>query len=193
MFTLTLYYWFAIVPYSRKIDFASKSKLGSYEVFTLDIMVGFLWYDLVIELSQTRQLDTLAHHVIGLITHYSTLSTNNHASCYYTMMVYIAEGSTPWLNICWLCFNIGTLNTLVYKVSSFNLIVMFFLCRVCMATYMFWHINYYAKDWAWDQKDIGKLFAFNYFVVVFFCLLNYYWFYKLIKMAVGNIYCYYQS
>ena len=186
MFLLSLNYWFFIVPNSRKIDFSSTTPLKSYEIFTMDIMVGFLWYDLIIELNQTRQFDTLAHHIIGLLTHYSTKITNNHASCYYTMMVYIAEGSTPWLNICWLCYNIKALENTIYRISSFNLIVMFFLCRVCMATYMFWHLNQYAKDWAWKTEPyIKQLYAFNYFVAVFFVVLNYYWFYKLVVMAMG--------
>jgi hypothetical protein len=153
----------------------------------VNLMIGFLWYDLVVELCQTRQIDTLAHHIIGLLSHYSTLLTNNHASCYYTMMVYIAEGSTPWLNICWIYFNINSTDKLIYKISSFNLLITFFLYRVCLASYVFWHVNYYAKEWPWKTEPyIYQLYIFNYLVALFFVILNYYWFYKLIKMAIGG-------
>ena len=187
MFSTAIYYWSYIFPNYRKIDFSSMNKIGSYETTTFNLMIGFLWYDLVIELCQTRQIDTLAHHIIGLLSHYSTLNTNNHASCYYTMMVYIAEGSTPWLNLCWLGFNTNASNKLIYKISSINLMITFFLCRVCMATYIFWHINYYAKEWPWRTKPyIYQLYIFNYCVALFFAILNYYWFYKLVKMAIGG-------
>lgn len=187
MFSISLYYWSYIYPNYRKKDFGSIDKLGSYEENTLNLMIGFLWYDLIIELYQTRQIDTLAHHIIGLLIHYSTLMTNNHASCYYTMIIYIAEGSTPWLNMCWVCFNTNRTKNLIYKISSFNLLITFFLCRVCMASYVVWHLNYYVKEWPWKTEPyIYQIYIFNYLVALFFAILNYYWFYKLVKMAIGG-------
>ena len=50
MFSTAIYYWSYIFPNYRKIDFSSMNKIGSYETTTFNLMIGFLWYDLVIEL-----------------------------------------------------------------------------------------------------------------------------------------------
>jgi hypothetical protein len=187
MFSIALYYWGFIFPYYRKLDFNSIDKIGSYEKNTFKMMIGFLWYDSIIELCQTRQLDTLAHHLICLSALYSILITNNSAHCYYSMVGFIAEGSTPWLNLCWLYFNTNTTHKIAYKISSINLMITFFICRVCMATYVLWHVNYYVKEWPWKTEPyIYQLYTFSYFISLSFAILNYYWFYKLIKMAIGG-------
>jgi len=187
MFSLTLYYWTYIFPNYRRMDFTSINKIGSYEKNTFKLMIGFLWYDLIIELYHSRQIDMLLHHIISLFGMYSIINTNNNAYCFYTMICLISEGSTPWLNLCWLYFNRNKTNKLFYKISSINLIITFFLCRVCMASYVVWHINYYKKEWPWETDlYVYKSYIISYCVTIFFTALYYYWFYKLIKVAIGG-------
>ena len=183
MFSFSVYYWLCL----SKFNFREVGNLSAHQIISIDLMIGFLWYDTIVELMQTRQIDSLMHHLFGIVSHFSTRLSNNHATGYYTMMVYLAEGSTPWLNICWLCFNANYMGSLLEKIGSLNLLITFFLFRVCMPTYMTWHFNTYANEWDWkSERYVWQLFVLNYIVVLFFTILNYYWFYKLVKLAYGG-------
>ena len=187
MFSLSTYYWIYVFPKYRTRDFASIHKIETYEENAFQLMIGFLWYDMIVEISQTCQIDSVIHHILCLLSLYSTLITNNHATTYYNMMLYMAEGSTHWLNISWVCFNINALDNIICKLSSMNLMITFFLFRICIPTYVCWNLNYYSNEWPWETKPYThQLFVFNNFLAFFFAILNYYWFYKLVKIAFGG-------
>ena len=219
MFSLSTYYWIYVFPKYRTRDFASIHKIETYEENAFQLMIGFLWYDMIVEISQTCQIDSVIHHILCLLSLYSTLITNNHATTYYNMMLYMAEGSTPWLNISWVCFNINAVDNIICKLSSMNLrsirvfvsiwiqkcglpisfscinifihekrlMITFFLFRICIPTYICWNLNYYSNEWPWETKPYThQLFVFNNFLAFFFAILNYYWFYKLVKIAFGG-------
>lgn len=84
LFAITVNYWIYLNP-SLKIS----NLHTSTEAFCLDIMMGYLWYDIVIEFSSTKQVDTLGHHFLGLISHLSTRISDNDAARFYRYHIYI--------------------------------------------------------------------------------------------------------
>jgi hypothetical protein len=176
MFYLTVNYWLYINP-SMEIS----SLISVYQSRVIDIMMGYLWYDMYIELTTTKQADTLAHHILGLISHLTTRFMNSGPAMFYSMLVYIAEGSTPFLHTCWLLNFLNMKNSIVFLAIAGVLIISFFFCRVVTAPYIVWHM--YTNRGVWPAGD-GWLLWSNFGIVVFFTLLNWYWFAMLVKMAL---------
>ena len=82
LFVMTIYYWVFLNP-SMKI-----SNLYDYfEAYCLDIMMGYLWYDIFVELTSTRQFDTLGHHFLGLISHLSSRLSDNDGARFYRLIL----------------------------------------------------------------------------------------------------------
>jgi TLC domain len=178
MFMMTASYWLKENP-EMKIPHA----VGATEAFCLDIMMGYLWYDIGYEMVDTWQADAIGHHILGLISHMSSRLSNNGAAGFYSMLVYIAEGSTPFLNISWLLHQLQMKNTLLFKVFALLLILSFFVFRIILGPFMVWHMLTHKKEWGPDAQ--GLLFWGNWVIVALFALLNYYWFYKIIQVATG--------
>ena len=68
--------------------------------------MGYLIYDVVIEFinyNKSSSLMNLLHHIIGYGSHMSVRLTDSYAGRFYSMLVFIAEGSTPWLHGSWIC------------------------------------------------------------------------------------------
>jgi len=179
VFCLTIYYWTIYqYPHFHVTDVSPEAK--NLQSLTLDIMMGYLWYDIIVELVQTQEMDTLGHHILGLISHLSCRLSNNQAGAFYSMMVYIAEGSTPFLHTSWLLHKLQLKNTKRFKFCVLSLLVTFFICRVVAGPFMLFHMTYNSPSWG-PNTDI--LFAMNYLIVFLFVVLNFYWFYKLITLA----------
>jgi hypothetical protein len=51
--------------------------IGATEALCLDLMMGYLWYDSIYEVMSDGQVDTLGHHILGLISHMSTRLSNS--------------------------------------------------------------------------------------------------------------------
>ena len=63
MFTLACYYWKTINPYM-----IIESSVSTFEARMLDIMLGYLYYDTVLELWASCSPDILIHHGIVLVS-----------------------------------------------------------------------------------------------------------------------------
>lgn len=93
MFLLTVYYWLFINPLQdihyrnnsndNTIGMLNNTDYDSYEARSLVVMMGYLVYDMIFELTSGKQLDTLAHHFLGLLSHSSTVYSKNNAAAYY--------------------------------------------------------------------------------------------------------------
>ena len=86
---------------------------------------------------------------------------------------YLAEVSTPFLNLSMYLYknkmtNLKIYNLNIFKITSEGLIITYFLFRVVLLTYLVWETAFY-----------NNLYYFQ----VGLALLNYYWFYKILKMA----------
>lgn len=100
---------------------------------------------------------------------------------FYSMMVYIAEGSTPALHMCWLLHKLNMKKSFLFKVFVAWLLLGFFVCRILVSPYMLWHMSQNMDAWG---QDNDLLFYLNFSIVFLFAVLNFYWFYKLISLAV---------
>ncbi len=97
------------------------------------------------------------------------------------MLVYIAEGSTPFLHISWLLHQLKLKDTGGFKLLVAVLLTTFFVCRIILSPYMLWHMITFQERWG---EDTFLLFWGNWLIVFLFGLLNYFWFYKLVSLAV---------
>lgn len=179
MFSITVYYWLYINP-----DIQISSAGNLLEARALDIMMGYLYYDILYEMLTSRQPDALSHHILGVISHLSSRLSNNKAAAFYSMLVYIAEGSTPFLNISWLLYLLQLKKTAAFKLCAILLILSFFCCRILLGPFMVYHMLTNREEWGDDGR--GLLYVGNTAIVSIFAILNFYWFYKLLLVALGS-------
>ena len=179
MFYITIFYWLNINP---KVQISSAG--NRIEARALDIMMGYLYYDILYEMLTSRQTDALSHHILGVISHLSSRLSNNRAAAFYSMLVYIAEGSTPFLNISWLLYLLQLKKTIGFKLCAVLLILSFFCCRILLGPFMVYHMLTHREEWGEDGR--GILYVGNTAIVSIFAVLNFYWFYKLLLVAIGS-------
>ena len=148
----------------------------------LDSMMGYLWYDMTVELLGTRQTDTLLHHILGIASHMSTRLSNNSAAGFYSMCVYIAEGSTPSLNLSWFLHQLKVSGS-PFLFAAASLLASFFLCRVVQGPLLIYHMWTRRKQWG-GESGTTALFWGNFIIILIFVVLNFVWFSKLVALAV---------
>ena len=61
---------------------------------------------------------------------------------FLSMMVYLAEMSTPFLNISWLLNYLKLDNSLPLSLCGIILLVTFFFCRIILGPFLFYHMIY---------------------------------------------------
>lgn len=72
-------YWFMINP-SMKIG----EEDNTFEGRCIDIMMGYLWYDIIVEVNSFQpEMETIGHHILGLVSHLSSRLSDNNAACFY--------------------------------------------------------------------------------------------------------------
>lgn len=176
LFSRTAVYWLYVNPTMEIGETVSAS-----EAWCIDIMCGYLWYDGIMELALVKATDkeTLAHHVVGLISHLSTRLSNNGAASLTCMLVYIAEGSTPFLHFAWVFHKLNMKNSNIFKALGALLLLTFFVFRVVLSPYLIYHMLTNQSSWGADTEI---LFWFNFVVISFFGCINYYWFYKIVRI-----------
>lgn len=92
------------------------------------------------------------------------------------MLIYLAELSTPFLNLSWLLKQLGPRYNTALLVCGVTLITSFFFCRVLLGPYMIYHmVNFWTSG-----PDF--LYYLNVGIIAFFIFMNYYWFFQLVKM-----------
>lgn len=178
MSIFAVYYWIFLNP-TRVFTLQNTQ----YQALTIDIMMGYLWYDIIYELSTTRSIDTLGHHFMGLISHYSTRFSNNGAAGYYSMLIYLAEISTPCLHTSWIMHQLNLSQSMTFQVIVIILIIQFFLFRYLLGPYMVIHMLFHREAWNETTDTSGILYWGNVGIVTFFAILNIFWFHKLVAMA----------
>ena len=179
IFCMTSYYWLYVNPMVK----ISLQEVTWIETLAVDVMMGYLWYDLLFEMLYTRQFDSMGHHVLGIISHLSTRLSGNSAASFYSMLVFIAEGSTPFLNSSWLMHQLQLKDTLVFKLTALSLVISFFVFRIMLGPFMVTHMMQHRNEWG-QAKD-GLMFWGNFIIVFLFAVLNFYWFYKLMLVFLG--------
>lgn len=180
MFVRAITYWFLLNP-AMKLTLP----LDNFGVITLDIMMGYLWYDLLIEAAKSKkQYSTLLHHLLGYFSLYSVRASHSKLGIFYFMLVFVAEGSTPLLHMLWFLSKLRLKDSLVFKSLGTLLFIVFFALRIIMGPYTLWHLV--AKRAAWDSRAEPEgywLFPSLVVVACSFVLINFYWFALLLRMA----------
>lgn len=199
MFGLDVRYW-----WNNHIFAHVKDKIySSMEKSMIDIMIGYLVYDIIFELFKglgnsgttsgatkiskrgkykgiVEHILIILHHFAGIISHISTRVSNNSMCFHYSMLVYLAEASTPTLNITWFLYVMKWDKNIFFSIVAHTTLVSFFIVRVLLSPYLVLHMLYYREDWG---DGTFLLFYGNLIIMTIFALLNFVWFYKLINMS----------
>jgi TLC domain len=184
MFVRAMCYWTLKNP-SMSIVGLQNDQFG---VITLDIMMGYLWYDLIIELAKNKkQFSTILHHLLGYVSLYAVRASASRLGVFYFMMVFVAEGSTPVLHTLWFMSKLKLKDTATFKMMGILLMLLFMALRVLFGPFTVWHLA--SNHDAWRAKKAGELDAEWLFpllicVSVVFVSINMYWFFLLVSMAV---------
>lgn len=176
MFVLSLYYWTRL-----NSDVAIHSDVSEYEGFLLDIMLGYIVYDTIVEIISTWDKEVMLHHVLGTITMLTTRMLGCGVASHYVMMIFLAEASTPFLHVAWLLNSMKMNHTVVFQFTVVMLILNFFIFRVLLGPFALYHM-WTDQTNLWD--GIEWFYWINLFVVAGFTLLNFFWFHKLISIAL---------
>lgn len=206
-FSLTVYYWIFL---NTSVDFNRDNKyIKDFEISCHDYMMGYLIYDVIIEIIGSRNKLNLMHHIIGYASHLSVRLTDSHAGRFYSMLVFIAEGSTPWLHTSWIMHQLEKTSSVLYYICVLNTVICFFVfryhnllisllkyiiivisIRVLLSPYIFFHLNWYKSEWNnpnYSTNFNETLYFCNWLVILFFFVLNYYWFVLLMKMVLSAV------
>ena len=98
-----------------------------------------------------------------------------------------AEASTPFLKLSWAMHKLGLKQgsaRVAFKGLSVMTIVVFFLCRVLSCPLLVRHVlGNRAVFW---RGALPALYWLQVWLAVVFCGVNWFWFYKLVRLAVGG-------
>lgn len=78
MFSMAVKYWLFINP-----DMQLGELVDEYQAFCVQVMLGYLLYDTIFELTAGKQIMTLGHHILGGASHISVLYSNHGATGFY--------------------------------------------------------------------------------------------------------------
>lgn len=78
MFSRAAYYWASL---NSKMNIEEVP--SDYQLVTIQMMIGYLVFDTVFELSNERDPATLIHHVLGLISHACTIHFADGPGAFY--------------------------------------------------------------------------------------------------------------
>ena len=170
MSSITIYYWTKINP-----SFLPSPLVLPLQAFANDLMVGYLLYDVIYEVMYAKQSETVLHHFLGLFVHLITRFTKSGISSFYLMGIYIAELSTPFLNLTWLLYQLQLNETFIYRFGEFLLLVSFFFCRVCLGPFLLWHMIDHKELWVGQEYSL----YLSQLVCSLFIVLNVKWFFSL--------------
>jgi hypothetical protein len=197
---LYAYYWIMTPARDQVIAPSADISLRPFERHILFVMQGYLCYDCVFELwsllqdlktikDKTRghaisnHLQTLLHHVMGIISHSLIITTNSQWGAVLMFMIYGAEMSTPPLNVSWLMHQLKLTENILFKLVSLNLFLSF-TYRTTIGPYVFYMITSNYEALSSEQALVWMLLTST----AIFIVLNFFWYYKLIKMAIATFF-----
>jgi hypothetical protein len=146
-------------------------------------MCTFLAFDTVIGVAHGFESSPslmLAHHALGLTAELISLGLG--VGGYSTMVIHLAECSTPLLHLSWFMLTRGYSHTRIFVATGVSLVLLFGLSRVLLP---FALLGLYlvtpAARAQWGGHD--GVYCLHLVVVVGFLVLNCFWFGKLISKA----------
>lgn len=153
-----------------------------YCIRCVDYMVAYLIYDGLHELTFPFKADkeTLLHHVLGLITSISARFMNSNLCIFYYMIIYIAEGSTPFLHWCWGMYAMGFKETFLFNIVCMLVLISYFIVRICLGPYALYHLYSNRHLWTASASD-NILYMPNFIILLIFNTLNFVWYKALLN------------
>jgi len=140
--------------------------------------IGYMGADLAIiyydKKFRKEAINYTFHHSIAIA---SEIAMINYVLPYYSNVyvpiMFMAEINVPIMNYCWYLIHTGRQNTKLFKIAGGLNLLLYFIFRICNFTYMYY-----------------KLYSINntlsLFPMTFITVLNYFWFYKLVKRSLCN-------
>jgi hypothetical protein len=182
VFCMTVHYYLHINP---GYEISKMIQHNSFVAMTNDIMIGYLFYDLIHELNFTEKSDkeTLFHHILGLATHMGARIMGSNISVGYHMMVYIAELSTPFLHLCWGMYAMGFKETKAFMVVCMLVLASYLFARIMWGPYILYH--FYSHRNMWSSEADRLLYLPNILILVAFNVLNLVWYKALLVKFFG--------
>lgn len=156
--------------------------LARVSAVSLECVCAYLVYDLLVGLVRGFESSPalmLVHHTVGLASELLTLSTGYGAYC--TMVVHLAEASTPLLHLSWLLLKRGHAGTRLFLVVSASLVVTFALTRVVIPAVLLF--GYQLRSAHWGEHRV--IYRLHIGVTTIFWTLNCFWFAKLLQASKG--------
>ena len=137
-------------------------------------------------------LTLLAHHLFGLLAHIAIIKFKCGLASRYLMLIYGAEMSTPFLNLCWILMSMNLKQSKMYTFSGTSLLVSF-LWRNFIGIYTIVSLTLEASLWKGSTLN-GRQYHKDEFlywllfgITIVFVLLNATWTYKLAKSAFTDL------
>jgi hypothetical protein len=197
---LYIYYWTMTPAREQVVASSAAITLGSFEKHVLYVMQGYLCYDCIYELWSLKEdmrtikdktrahaisnhMQTLLHHAMGIISHALIITTQSQWGAMFMFMIYGAEISTPPLNVSWLMHQLKLTENFLFKLVSLNLFLSF-TYRTAIGPYVFYTIASNYEILGTEQALFWMLLTST----AIFIFLNFFWYYKLIKMAIATFF-----
>jgi hypothetical protein len=210
MSVLFVVYWSCPI---EGMDYSTKTHIGDYEYFCMNLMVGYLLYDTCYEFQQSlalsfnsvkekkpkfvidsATLQILAHHLLGLVSHWLIQFFSSGTGSIFLMGIYGAEISTPFLNISWLLLELKLKDSKVFFVNGLTLLATFFW-RNLLGAFILYQFHHLSGDWV-NSASLSDgstsplydnlVFYLLLLITLFFAGLNVLWTLKLLKKAFGK-------
>mmetsp|Transcript_42211 Transcript_42211/g.100213 ORF Transcript_42211/g.100213 Transcript_42211/m.100213 type:complete len:248 (+) Transcript_42211:107-850(+) len=152
--------------------------------YTIAFSVGYLINDLFLMVQHpvVGGGDMIVHHIVCIA--FWSLGVFDRCCTPYHFLLFIEELSTPFLNVRWQYRN--EKNSTTYQVAQTGFVLLFFFTRIVIGTgmlvaYNLVHVPGFMSGQPFlKQLHIGGQLA----AWAFSRLLNFFWFYKIIKIAV---------
>jgi len=157
-----------------------RESMSDFEKTAIDMMIGYMLYDTVIELLDSSDPFALVHHTLGLVAHVVARVNNSGASGLCIMLVFLAESSTPLLHAGWLMNKLGKTDNAAFKLMGATLLLLFFVFRVVLGPFVM-GILIVRRD-AWRESWENALMLV---VMSGFTMLNWHWFHKLVSVVLS--------
>eukprot|EP01060_Flectonema_neradi_P012422 TRINITY_DN1923_c0_g1_i1.p1 TRINITY_DN1923_c0_g1~~TRINITY_DN1923_c0_g1_i1.p1 ORF type:complete len:304 (+),score=41.13 TRINITY_DN1923_c0_g1_i1:59-913(+) len=176
-----------------------EAELTDLQFSAHSVMIGYIIYDFVICVFVESEISYLflLHHIIGALSHYVVLCYRDGFGANYSMLVYLAEMSTPFFHCLWILNELREqpdkkrgeawktgFYAFIFNLFSGLMMLLFFLTRVCLAPMIAYHsltdgLEWYATN---ISREVGLLHAI---IIVIFAIMNIYWFTTLVQKALS--------
>lgn len=159
--------------------------LARASAVSLECVCAYLVYDSLVGLLRGFESSPalmLVHHAVGLASELLTLSTGYGSYC--TLIIHLAEASTPLLHLSWLLLKRGHGGTRLFAAMSAALGATFALTRVVSpAALLFGYQLRSAAAAHWGEHRV--VYRLHLGVTAIFWALNCFWFRRLLQASKG--------